>query len=205
MKSIYPILSAVLCLFFASACSVSLSQKEKPATTWRLVPDVTITDKTENTKDIALIIAKPWVSSGFDSSHVIVSTPEGELDMLSNVKWADVHSEWLRNYFLEGLQSSGLFSSVTANYKLRSQHWVVQLHLWDLSVHYNDYTKRGSPLVKAKLTYTISDGLGNKLIDQTTIQVLEPVSENRLVPIMSAFESVVSQCYQRVYSKLQQL
>ncbi len=189
----------LLCTITIAACSISLPQKETAPATWRLKPAVITADQT---KDISLIVAKPWVASGLDTPHVMVASKAGKMNRVADANWADNYQTWVRNYFLEGLQSSGLFSSVTPNYKNRGQHWVLQIYVWEMFVEYADTDFQQQPVVRAKLAYSVVDQKGNKIISQRTIEEHIPVTENRALSIMQGFETALANCFNRVYQSL---
>ena len=188
-----------------SGCSVSLPQKTKPDSIWHLSPmplqPVAVPEK----RDLSLVVAQPWLASGYDTKQVIVHFANGERNTLNGVVWTENYREWLRNYFIEGLQSAKLFSTVTANKKLRSDHWVLQLFVWDLSVHYPGRDSLGQPTVKAKLAFSVSDGRGNRLLQQRILELQETVKDNRVEPIMAGFDKIIDRSFKEVVESLSSL
>ena len=187
-----------------SACSVSLPQKTKADAIWHLSPMQHQAPASEK-RDLSLVVAQPWLASGYDTKQVLVHFVSGERNTLNGVVWTENYREWVRNYFIEGLQSAKLFSTVTANKKLRSDHWVLQLFVWDLSVHYPGINSQGTPTVKAKLTFSVSDGRGNRLLPQSTLELEETVSENRVEPIMAGFDKIIGKSFKHVVKSLSSL
>ena len=191
MKKLLPVILAA-CL---SACSLSIPHKPAAGTVWHFRPEP-VTLAAEK-KPLAIVVAKPWLASGYHTNQVLVTIDNGERDALADVVWSDTHGEWLRNYFIEGLQSSGAFSAVTANQSLHDQLIFLRLFIWDLSVHYRDSANRTDPVVKARLGVTITNGRGQKLADQQLIEAQAAVSENRMQPIMQGFRQVIEECFKK--------
>lgn len=190
----------VLSIVFISGCSVSIPRKQQASSTWHFSPPATPLQG--ESKPVALVIAKPWVASGYDTNQVVVSIGTGERDVLADVVWSENHSQWLRNYFIEGFQSSGQFNIVTGNQTVRDNKLLLRIHLWDMSVHYESMNKQDNPVVKLKLVLTATDGRGKNLMNQQVITASRQISENRVVPIMEGFKAVIEECFKKSYQAL---
>ena len=185
---------SVFLIIFLSACSLSIPQKPSAGSIWHFSPTPA---PAQEKRPAAIVVAKPWLASGYDTNQVLVTIDNSERDVLADVAWADTHGEWLRNYFIEGLQSSGAFTAVSGNQNLHDRLLFLRLYIWDLSVHYEDSSNRVNPVVKAKLAITVTNGRGQKLADQQIIEAQAPVAENRQTPIMLGFRQVIEECFKK--------
>lgn len=193
-----PLVLVIIGCLALSACRVTLPTKGSIGSAWHLTPKVALVNQK---KDFSVVVAKPWIAPGYEGSKVLVSLPSGERDVLAGVVWSAGHGEWVRNYFVEGLQSSSAFSAVSGNLKHRDSVRVVQLYLWDLSVHYQS-AARLQPTVKAKMAVTITNEKGKKLLDQQIIAASYQVKDNRVDPIMAGFDVVIDDCFKKIYQLL---
>lgn len=191
---------SVMMLGMLVGCSVAIPQKSGPGAVWHLQPEKL--PVAQQRKEISIVVAEPWMASGYDTSHVVVSLANGERDRLADVAWADTHGEWIRNYFIEGLQSSGAFAAVTGNQNLHDRLMFVRLYIWDFSIHYADSVVRNNPVVMAKIAVTVTNRRGARVMDQQMIESAFTVSENRLEPIMAGFSHVMQDVYAQVQSML---
>ena len=194
--------TVTLLVLTLAACSVSLPQKPPAGSVWNLRPPTAPASETQ--KPFGVVVAKPWLASGFDTRQVRVTLQSGEMDALAGVVWSANYGEWLRNYFIEGLQSSGRFSSVTGNQSVRGNQVFLKLYLWDLSVHY-DGPDRSSPVVVTKMVVSVTNGRGEKLVDQQVIHSRAEVSHQRLEPIMNGFRRALEECFQQTFQLLSRL
>ena len=194
--------TAILITFFLAACSVNLPKKPSADSIWHLRPPVTSDDGVK--KPFGVVVEKPWLASGYDTRSVLVSMEDNEIDALAGAVWSDNHGEWLRNYFIEGFQSSGQFSSVTGSQRMRGNLVFLKIYLWNLSMHYPE-GNREQPVIKAKLGVSITNGKGEKLTDQQIIESQVPVSENRLGPVMAGFDRVLADCFGQIRGVLEDL
>ena len=188
------VLSTVI--FLLAGCSLNIPQKPAVGSLWHLRPAPV--QPATDTKPFAVVVAKPWLTSGYDTRHVMVSLDNGEVDGLADVLWTASYGEWIRNYFIEGLQSSGNFTAVSGNLGGRDNLVFLRLYLWDLSVHYGDDEDRTDPVVKAKLGLSVTNGRGEKLLDQRIIESRQPVPENRLTAIIQGFDAAVADCFSQI-------
>jgi cholesterol transport system auxiliary component len=186
------ILSACVALPLIGGCGVGelLDTKFPVPTTYVLAPAATATaaSKANKTGDLAIGIPSP--APGLDTERIATLHDARRLDYYQDVRWGATAPYVMQAQIVASLENQQLFRSVTPEQARISATHLLDLQLRDFQA---EYTNGAAPTVRVTVSAALIRLKDRKLLNSFLVTFSVPVDENRMAPVVAAFESASQQ------------
>jgi cholesterol transport system auxiliary component len=175
-------------LLACTGCTGSLLNSELPASTaYVLAPAPAATQPTRSAaSNVDLSIGRPDMAPGLDTQRIAVLKGR-QLDYFRAARWGGSAVEVVQTLLVDSLQDQQLFRSVTSEQARVAGDYVLDIEVRDFQAEYA--SENAAPIVRVSIVGRLIRIVDRQLVATVSAQAQSQASENRLGPVVAAFES----------------
>ena len=144
---------------------------------------------------VVLRVARPEVHPGLDTSHIVLTRADNELDYFADSRWGESLPRVLTAFAAESLARSGLFQTVVAP----SSGSVPADYDLLLTARHFEAEYAGSA-VQARVAFdcVLTTGNPRRVLGRCDADVMEPAADNRMGDIVAALQRAAQKAMETV-------
>jgi len=175
-------------LVACTGCTGSLFNSELPSgTAYVLAPAPAAPQASASAaSDVDLSIGRPDMAPGLDTQRIAVLKGR-QLDYYRAARWGGSAVEVVQTLLVDSLQDQKLFRSVTSEQARVAGDYTLDVEVRDFQAEYP--SENAAPSVHVTVVGRLIRIVDRQLVSTVSAEARSQASENRLAPVVSAFES----------------
>lgn len=175
----------LLSSFLLSACSQMLTSKQKVDKFYTLNATHDFLE-TENLLNVTIIIEKPQVAKGLDSTQIMLMRSPQRLDYYAGARWSMPLSKMVQLSLIESFENSELLSQVITEHGAVRADYALFLDVYDFQAEYANINE--PPVVHIKLVGKLVTTNTREIVASFTSEVFEEATENNLASVIATYD-----------------
>lgn len=184
-------MSFSLVLAVCGACTGSLLESDLPLPQTYVLAPVTTPATRNGTPAGDVVIAEPSAAPGLATDRIAVLYADRRLDYYAAARWGGNATQVMQSLLVASLQNLEAFNSVSATPAGVAGSHVIDIELRDFQVEYG--TGEALPSIRVTIVAHVLRVADRHLLDTVTATAVVPAAENRLGPVVAAFEAAARQ------------
>jgi cholesterol transport system auxiliary component len=182
-----------------SGCSGLLESKAPLQQTYVITPaDATIAGAPQ--LDVDLAVSQPSSAPGLNTDRILLLREGRRLDYYAKAQWGAQAPRVMQYFVIAALQAQNLFRSVTSDDVRTTAPYVLDVELRDFQA---EYSAAGvPPTVRVTIVASLMRVHDRSLIAVVPVTETATASQDRMGPIVAAFESAARQASTTLGSQL---
>lgn len=180
-----PILAAAL---FLCGCSSLVGGPREPVTIYSPVLDIR-PDPAWPAVDWALDVARPTAAQSLDSTRILVSPTQGELQVYRGGRWAQTPGAMIESSLMRTLETSGKITAVTRQGSGAAASYRLLLDLRDFR---SDYAGAAVPSATIEVSAKLLHLSDQTIVGSRTFRIVQPAAGVEVAQVSSAFAQALS-------------
>jgi len=174
-----------------AGCTHSLFDSEAPVTRTYVLAPAAAPAATVTAANLDVVISEPTTAPGLRSERIAVLHPDRQLEYYAGARWGGTAAEVMQSLLVGSMRNQHTFRSVTAASSGNVATHVIDIELRDFQAEYSG--GRDSPTVRISIVANVVRLADRKLVAVIPATATVPASENRLTPVVAAFEAAAQQ------------
>lgn len=189
-----------LCLSLCACTSGLFTSKIQPTSAYLLSvrsasPGAAAGVTQAPTLPVDLAILKPRMRPGLESGRIAALYPDRRLEFYAGGTWSGSLDEVIQNLTVQMFQGRGNLRSVSGeSTRFVSNYWL-ELYVHDFEA---EYSGGGPPTIKVRFAARLGSTAGHDSVGSYEAQASLPASEDRLGPIVEAFERAANEALGKI-------
>ncbi|MGH8252707.1 MAG: ABC-type transport auxiliary lipoprotein family protein [Steroidobacteraceae bacterium] len=190
--------SAVVAMLLASGCS-GLHSKEGAPQTYTLISVAPSAVVSTPAGAVTLQVVRPLAAPGLDTDGIALLRDTHRLDYFAASRWPAPLPDLLQTLAVDALRASGHFRAVQPDATTLLSDDVLQIEIRHCEV---EYSGDGAPVVHVQLLATLGQRSDRALLANVTAESSKPASENRMQPVVAAFQNAIDDALNQLAAHL---
>jgi cholesterol transport system auxiliary component len=192
----------ILATFFVlSGCSGMLKSEQAPLQTYVLNP--ASQPQSGELLAINLAIVQIDTTPGLATDRIALLRQPNRLDYYAEARWPDQLPRYLQAFVLHTAFNRGDIQSINNKLLPDINNYILDIYIIDFQAQYSrDGEENESPTIHVRLAATLQSAREQKLLGMLREDIRVQAQENRMEPIVLAFEQALQQATQQLLEKV---
>jgi cholesterol transport system auxiliary component len=182
---------SALALLALSGCAGSLFESKTPAPQTYVISPAASAEEAAPQLKVDVSVSQPSAAPGLNTDRILLLRDGRRLDYYSRAQWGSQTARVMQYFVIASLQNQNLFRSVTSDDVRTSAPYVLDLELRDFQAEYRQ--PGAPPVVRVSIVASVMRVHDRTLLAVIPVSAVVPVTEDRMAPIVAAFEQASQQ------------
>ena len=188
---------AAAALLMITGCS-GLHSKQGAPQTYTLVSAPAPAVVSTPAGAVTLQVVRPLAAPGLDTDGIALLRETHRLDYYSASRWPAPLPDLVQTLAVDALRASGHFRAVQPDATALLSDDVLQIEIRHCEVEYSG----DSPVVHVQLMATLGQRSDRAMLSSVSAESRKPASENRMQPVVAAFQEAIDEALNQLAAQL---